>query len=261
MKRKTKTALKSDRAKEFAKVFEILAYKHGAWQVWQDFIDLCACSISNVLEMRESVRQSRENAYLSITKNYSQKEFEQFVDLFSITIHALEENPAQDFLGELYMKLDFGNSWTGQFFTPYHIAELMARMSIGDKTKKDLEEKGFITVNDPTCGAGCMLLAFVQAYRAELKENYQQSVLFVGQDIDPVVAKMCYIQLSLMGCAGYVAIGNTLTEPVLGDSITPAYDAENLWFTPMYFSDLWTARRLIHSTFLENGGIRNENGK
>ena len=40
--------------------------------------------------------------------------------------------------------------------------------------------------------------------------NYQQNAYFVAQDIDPLVAKMCYIQLSLLGCPGVVIIGNTL---------------------------------------------------
>ena len=30
----------------------------------------------------------------------------------------LEHNPDQDFLGELFMALDLGNEWAGQFFTP-----------------------------------------------------------------------------------------------------------------------------------------------
>ena len=34
--------------------------------------------------------------------------------------------------------------------------------------------------------------------------------ILVAQDIDPLVAKMCYIQLSLLGCSGVVIIGNTL---------------------------------------------------
>ena len=43
--------------------------------------------------------------------------------------------------------------------------------------------------------------------------NYQTSVLFTAQDIDYIVGLMCYLQLSLMGCAGYVVIGDTLRHP------------------------------------------------
>ena len=244
---KTKTGLSSEKAKEFAKVFEQLIYRHSAWKVWQDFVDLCAISISNAVDKREAVWETREKAYMSIKGSYTDDEFSVFVSLFSITIHALEDNPAQDFLGELYMKLNFGNGWKGQFFTPFHISEMMARMTIGENTQDEIKKKGYISVNDPTCGSGCMLIALAQAYKSEIKEAYHNSVLFVGQDIDPVVAKMCYIQLSLLGCAGYVAVGDSLTNPIEGNGMPAGSDDTDVWFTPLYFSEVWTTRRLIQN--------------
>ena len=44
--------------------------------------------------------------------------------------------------------------------------------------------------------------------------NYQNHVLVAAQDIDMTVALMCYIQLSLLGVAGYVKIGNSITDPI-----------------------------------------------
>ena len=164
MAKRATPPLNTENEKEFAKIFEKLSFKHGAWTVWQDFVTLSACSLSNVLDKRQSVWQKRENEYHQTAKKYSETEFQQFASLLAVTVKALTENPNQDFLGHLYMHLNFGNGWTGQFFTPWHIAEMMARMSIGDGMKKEIEEKGFISVNDPTCGSGCMLLAFAQAY-------------------------------------------------------------------------------------------------
>lgn len=62
----------------------------------------------------------------------------------------------------------------------------------------------------------------------------------VTQDIDETVALMCYIQLSLLGVAGYVKVGNSLTEPMTDND-----DKENYWFTPMYFSNVWVLRRIF----------------
>ena len=70
--------------------------------------------------------------------------------------------------------------------------------------------------------------------------NYQNHLLVVAQDIDETVALMCYIQLSLLGVAGYVKVGNSLTEP-----ITDNDNKENYWFTPMYFSNVWVLRRIF----------------
>ena len=244
MAKKATLPLNTEREKEFVKTFESLSFGLGSWTVWQDFVTLSACSLSNVLDKRQSVWQKREDEYQQTAKKYSETEFQQFINLLIVTVKALTENPEQDFLGHLYMHMNFGNGWTGQFFTPWHVAEMMARMSIGDGMKREVEEKGFISVNDPTCGSGCMLLAFAQAYKNTFNESYHQSVLLVGQDIDPVVAKMCYIQLSLMGCAGYVIVGNSLTKPLTGDVLIPC-DDENLWITPMFFTDIWTTRRLF----------------
>ena len=71
--------------------------------------------------------------------------------------------------------------------------------------------------------------------------NFQNHVLVTAQDIDYTTALMCYIQLSLLGMAGYVKIGNSLTEPMSTNDAT-----DNYWFTPMYFSDVWVFRRLFH---------------
>ena len=109
MAKKSKVCLHSDRAKEFEKEFERLAYQHGAWKVWQDFIDLCAISISNVLDKREGIWKEREKFFLSVKDSYTDEDYEVFARLFALVAKALNENPEQDFLGNLYMSLNFGD--------------------------------------------------------------------------------------------------------------------------------------------------------
>lgn len=72
--------------------------------------------------------------------------------------------------------------------------------------------------------------------------NFQNHVLVVAQDIDEIVALMCYIQLSLLGVAAYIKVGDVFTQPMSTDD-----NGENYWFTMMYFSDVWTMRRVFHS--------------
>lgn len=231
--------------KKFIGNFNQLCNRHHSWQVWQDFVDMSACAIANAVDRRPEVWRLREDSYLDIVKRYSKEELNLISELLGIMILALDENPAQDFLGKFYMQLDFGSGWHGQFFTPWHIAELMAKMTAGDDLKERIKDKDYISVNDSCCGAGCMLIAFANVCKNDMGVNYQQSVLFVGQDVDPVVAKMCYIQISLLGCPGYVVVGNSLSEPVCGSTIEPGYKKpENIWFTPLYFTDIWTLRRI-----------------
>lgn len=242
--------------KEFVKAYDKLCYCQNPWRVWRDFVSIFACSIANAVDHDKSRWDAREKEYLNTIQGYTKEEVALFTKLAGLTILALEKKPAQDFLGDLYMRLDFGSGWHGQFFTPWHVSELMAKMLITPALYRGLEKKGFISVNDPACGAGRMLMSFAQACMSDPQiGNYQPKVLFVGQDLDQVVAQMCYIQLSLLGCAGYVIVGNTLTQPPCGDVLSPTTpERHNLWFTPMYFSSVWSARRIAHSfTALFNG--------
>ena len=156
-------------------------------------------------------------------------------------IHCMKD---LDCLGSVFMELNFGNKSTSQFFTPYHICELMAKVTEED-VAAIVKEKGYITINDPCCGAGATLIAAVNEARKQLEKvnlNFQNHVLVAAQDIDEIVALMCYIQLSLLGVAAYIKVGNSLTEPMSTDD-----NGENYWFTMMYFSDVWAMRRLFHS--------------
>ena len=231
-----------DVRKQFLKTFKELTYRHRAWDVWRDFIIMFACSLSNPVD--KSHYEEREKRYLKIIKKYNKREQERFPELAAYVVMALEENPEQDFLGSIFMELNLGNKSTSQFFTPYHVCELMAQITEND-VAAIVKEKGFITINDSCCGAGATLIAAVNEARKQLEKvnlNFQNHVLVAAQDIDETVALMCYIQLSLLGVAAYIKVGNTFTDPISTDD-----DGENYWFTMMYFSDVWSMRRLFRS--------------
>ena len=159
-------------------------------------------------------------------------------------VMALEENPEQDFLGSIFMELNLGDKSNSQFFTPYHVCELMAKVTEEDVAAV-VKEKGYITINDFCCGAGATLIVAINEARKQLEKvnlNFQNHVLVVAQDIDEIVALMCYIQLSLLGVAAYIKVGDVFTQPMSTDD-----NGENYWFTMMYFSDVWTMRRVFHS--------------
>ena len=233
-------APRTETDKKFIKALEKLSYRYSTWKVWTDFIELTAISISNARELRNDIRLARENQYQNLFDMYTTEEQALFIDMFACLMESYMGNPAQDFLGSLYMGLDFGNGWKGQFFTPWHVAEMMARLNISDDTGSELAEKGYVSVCDPTCGSGVMLLAFANAFKTVTGKDFTDKVLFVGQDLDPVVAKMCYIQLSLIGAAGYVKIGNALTDP-----ITTCDMGDGIWFTPKYFTSTWIDKLYI----------------
>lgn len=228
--------------KEFLSIFDSLCGRHGRWEVWSDFIQLTAIDISNVTDKANAPKRAADAR--NIAKKYSEDEIKRMAEMLMQMVYAIDENPDQDFLGELYMACNLGNDHAGQFFTPYNVCQCMSEITYDVPAL--LDGKGFIAVNDPACGAGALLLSFANICKRK-GINYQEKVLFVAQDIDYTVGLMCYIQLSLMGCAGYVVIGNTLINPCTAydkKGLLPAGDPERIWFTPLFSDGIWYGRRL-----------------
>lgn len=232
--RPTTPAVRIDYQKQFIDVFKRLCQREQSWRAWSDFVEMAACAYSNSVDAVNY--EARERQYLNIVKRYDGKDAAEFPRLLAILTQALDADPEQDFLGQLFMSLELGNHWRGQFFTPYSLCRAMAEMQTGDLADQ-LEHKGYVSVNDPACGAGATLIAFANVARSR-GVNYQERVLFVAQDIDRTAALMCYLQLSLLGCAGYVVIGDTLANPGI-----PA--GNEVWYTPMWFSKVWHWRRIF----------------
>ena len=227
--------------KEFQKVFSALCDRRSSWQAWADFVECAAIAISNAVDRTSTVREEREARYVRIMNTYTKAERDTFCQLLALTVEALEVNPDQDFLGEMFMALELGNHWKGQFFTPYDVCRMMVQISIQD-IEAHIERRGWVGVMDPACGAGALLIASRNEFM--LKGVGYRQALYVCQDVDPVAGLMCYIQLSLLGCAGYIVIANSLTNPISGPSallpiIKPNQD---FWFTPALYDEVWQAR-------------------
>lgn len=229
--------MKSQRIRSaFTRKISQLTGKYMNWQIWRDFVIMSATSISNSIDLTHF--EERNDLYGKTAAQYTPEELSKFVELLVDTVSALRTNPDQDFLGDAYMELGLNNHWKGQFFTPYSICKMMGAMSMGngEKLVEQIHQQGYITVNDPACGAGATLIAAGNAieralYEAKSPLHWQDHVVMVAQDIDYIVGLMCYIQLSILGCAGIVKIGDSLSDPIhSGDDLT------NYWFTPAYIS-------------------------
>ena len=155
-------------------------------------------------------------------------------------IKAMDENQEQDFLGEMFMALELGSHWKGQFFTPYSVCEMTAAITL-PAAKGRISVQGWVGINDPACGAGALLIAARNALNG-LGVGPGQA-FFVGQDIDRTAALMCYIQLSLLGCAGYIVIADTIRYPMTGHTLLPRIQPEqDVWFMPMAMMEIWQGR-------------------
>ena len=230
--------------RQFVKLFETVCQRHNRWTVFTDFVHMAAIAVSNTVDKVHA--ENREKTYMQMEAQYSKKELDCIRNMFAELVLGLDVNTDQDFMGGLFMNLELGNQYRGQFFTPYCIGRLMAEMTAQkDIIDQKIEKRGWISVNDCCCGAGGLLVAFANTC-LRFGVNYQTSVLFTAQDLDTTAAFMCYLQLSLLGCPGYVVIGNTITNPARcldRRALIPAPNQE-VWYTPFYFREVWHYRRI-----------------
>ena len=239
--------VRGESQKHIIRLLEGLSGRYSRWEIWQDFIIMSAISLANTIN--GPYREEREKAYLTRAGKYSKQELDVFVEMFAEVVMDMERDPDQDFLGEMFMALDMGNEWKGQFFTPYNVCRMTAAITYGPDMQDRIDRDGWISVSDPACGAGALPIAIANECRRK-GINYQTSVLFTAQDVDFLAGYMCYVQLSLMGCPGYVVIDDTIAHP------PTCYDkrgllpqgGSNVWYTPMYFRDVWHYRRLLAKT-------------
>lgn len=204
-----------------------LAGHRSYHEVWMDFAVYGASELSKIYPNNQL-----KDAHTRIADKYSSDGMESMAELMGCTIAAFEENPNQDFLGSMYMELGIGNKKDGQFFTPYVVCKAMADAQISKDAVDDaIKERGYITLNDPACGGGATLIAGANRLK-ELGIDYQNFAWFEAQDLNLETACMCYIQLSLLGCAGVVIVGDTITQERRQELMLPM----NL------ISPWWTAR-------------------
>ena len=216
--------------KQFEEVFRKLCYCRSSWEVWNDFLSMAVISLSN--SVPELYQEDREQEYLSIINRYKKEEQEIFPELYGILVMSMIENPRQDFIGEMYHTLHLEQQQKGQFFTPYHICEFMSEIQfVRTDTEEEIRQKGYMSVNDPACGSGALLIAFANVSQAH-GINYQQNVLFVAQDIDRTATRMCYLQLALLECPAIVICGDSLAKPGL-------HPDNEVWYSPFYYLNSW----------------------
>lgn len=244
--------VKENNKKRFMNGFSLLCSTKSKYKVWADLMEIFAISIANcaIVPLKyntffNDVWEEREKKYIDIINNYSKKEQKLFPQMFALLVNEFEENSDQDLLGEIYMLLGISSNDKGQFFTPYDVCNVMSKITFNRKEiGKIIHKKGFASVYDCACGAGATLINAANICKNELfkKMNYQDHMYFVGQDIDITCVHMCYIQLSLLGLAGYVICGNTFVSPEPDLKNSPC----SVWFTPIWFNDVWTLRRFMH---------------
>jgi hypothetical protein len=136
----------------FISVFKSTGRHLGRWEVFSDFLSLAASEL-DIARIRtpESMEHCRK-----ISARYEASDIANMQEMFCLMVCALEAK-FHDFLGAIFMELELGDNFRGQYFTPYSVQCLMARMLMPG-VRDTIRREGIATVSDPACGLpGCLL--------------------------------------------------------------------------------------------------------
>ena len=131
------------------KTIQSMIGKYGVYNIFEDWVRMIALAYANQIIFS----QKREDEYLEIMKKYDEAERSKLCEMYAWLLEWSEEEMT-DMLGYIYMHLELGSKAHGQFFTPYHICQMMAKMQKYDGK--------VLKVNEPSCGAGGNVIALAE---------------------------------------------------------------------------------------------------
>ena len=201
-------------------------YRFDKHQLISDVFECGAITISNMVDL--IAKEEREKRYLQVIKKYQKEEQTLIAEIFSMIFALLssvvyDNGRFYDNLGELFMRCNQGSSSAGQYFTPFQVSAMMARMIIGDEILGKAQNDGILTLNDSCCGGGGMMMAALDVLKNKYHINYTRNCFILCSDIDLRCVHMTYLQLALAGVPAIVKHQNSLTGETWSVWKTPAF--------------------------------------
>ncbi len=214
--------------KDISQIFDMVRDRDH-YTVIRDFFELSAISIRNNFDHGNEYA-NLEKRYMEIAQGYKKEYLEGFATALGMLGKKIQDAvngnaPFADLAGELYMDSGTSNGKAGQFFTPYSVSQCMARINFPKDevlAKLGSDPNRVLTIYEPTCGAGGLIVAAIDALN-EAGVNYSWNAFVDCGDIDPRCVHMTYVTLSLLGVPAVVR---------LGDALMMEY--RQAWFTPAY---------------------------
>lgn len=182
--------------------------RHGIRDTFRDVCRMYALCLHSPLVIDPDEKKEVEDEFAKIRDSYTKDEYKLIQESFAEFAIGLEESP-EDFLGKVLEALECNRNELGQFFTPSCVARLMAHVTFDDEFVKNHTRGEIITINDPACGAGVLLIE--QAMNLIQKGIPQGDILVLAEDLDPLSFTIVYTQLSLLGIAGICTRRNSLS--------------------------------------------------
>lgn len=229
-----------DHYNAFKKLLPTVSNAHSPSDIFRDVCRIFSLSLRGAVTIDKAERDEIESMYASLAGRYGPDGMKKVGAMFAHLVEGLELKRS-DFLGHVYEDLNATVKSFGQFFTPDNVSALMARITLPEKP----EPGRIVRLNDPTCGAGALLIAGAEAFMEA--GGRQGDILIMAEDLDATACCIVYTQLSLLGYPAVVRHMDSLAMKVY----------EGPWYTPGYFLHAMPMRR-VHSKGVVAERPRNE---
>lgn len=206
--------------KTFVERLKFTNGKYDTRQIFSDLITLAVYFINATMLNNKKYASEFDNVMRKYTIQEQQEMWSMLIELYEL--YGKQREPI-DIMTEIFSDIGLGNKTTGQFFTPTHISEMMTEIVVSNnEIEKDIEKNGYITLHEPTCGAGGMILAYAKELKNKGYDTYR-NLYVIAWDIDILCTYMTYLQLSMYDIPAVVVNGNTLSLKEKHTFYTPAY--------------------------------------
>lgn len=212
---------KTGAVRDFIELVDKMAGSRRHAEIFEDFLELSFCAVAKKAMPAGAEADAIEARYMVIASKREGKYLEDVARLLAITAVAHADGQGGDFLGVVSGELGALNTYVGQFFTPYELSKTMAMMTLAG-VGEFIDKNGFVTLQEPACGAGGMVLACADVLRSM---NFDPSLQMyaVAVDVSATAVKMAYLQLALSGIPATIVHGNTLSLEERAAYRTPAF--------------------------------------
>ena len=213
-------------ADEIIKLIDKYSYSVDHTRYISNIFECGALAISNSVDLSQF--DDREKRYKQIIAEYNETAQKGICEIFSkiflmCSSVVYDNGIFGDYLGDLFMRLNQGNKHAGQFFTPYNVSKMMAEIIITEeKIRQSTENDGVMTIADPCCGGGGMIMAALSTLK-ERGVNYARNCFVECTDIDIRCVHMTYLQLALAGVPAIVKHQDALSRQLWSVWRTPAF--------------------------------------
>ena len=173
----------SEHRKELISEIRSLAQSQGLNTVFTTFLEITANSLAAQTDPENA--EKREQRYQEMASTMTPEllsSYARMLALLFLTVREYRDDPC-DILGGIYHELNLNNEWNGQYFTPDDICRFMAQITLpsDELSVKD----GPITINEPTCGSGTMVIGAIWAiyqFDKNVNRKQQEKASEIAQD-------------------------------------------------------------------------------